>query len=133
MKSGHMTVVITWCQVIHSHGVATVPRGERGEGREGGRWEGRRKGEREVGREKEGREGGGREGRRKVIGMEGREERQRVKRPKSQSGSDTTNRRGWASCKLVGLRAVVETCSPQENCDSAGHEPEGEGRSHDIT
>ena len=36
MKSGHMTVVITWCQVIHSHGVATVPRGERGEGREGG-------------------------------------------------------------------------------------------------
>ena len=29
--------MITWCEVIHSHGVATVPRGERGEGRKGER------------------------------------------------------------------------------------------------
>ena len=58
MKSGHMTVVITWCEVIHSHGVATVPRGKgRREGEregEGGKGEGReREGEREEG-EREG-------------------------------------------------------------------------------
>ena len=37
-----------------------------------------------------------------------------------------TNQGGRASCKLVGPRAVVETCPPRESCDSAGHEPEGE-------
>ena len=80
-------------------------------------------GRRERGKEESERDGG-----------KGRETGEvRVERLKSQSGSDTTNQRGWASCKLVGLRAVVETCSPQENCDSAGHEPEGEGRSRDIT
>ena len=134
--------------------MATVPIGERREevggrgrrlGEEGGGWgkmeevggRGRRLGEEgggwgkreEVGRRgrRLGEEGGGwgkREGEQKKRKTERR--MVRLNRQQSQTILSETNQGGRASYKLVGLRAVVETCPPQESCDSTEHEPEEE-------
>ena len=87
VKNVHMTVVITRCEVIHSYGVATVPRGERWEGKEregGGRRggeggkvierEGGEKGDGRMVKEEIGKGGGGREGREKEGRKEGERE-----------------------------------------------------------